>query len=153
MARLQSAAAGDALGLEPVERLNEAFNAGQMRAVGASARDKLSVAVEQQRAVALLAERSEPLDAVDALALVTGRKLQDHGRDVRRRQGFAQRSRERLRIRDSGRDQHQPRLGARFGLFRSGSHRSGHVSPIRRDWGEAVPRPNTVTASGSGPCP
>jgi hypothetical protein len=136
VACLQAAAAGDALRLEMFERLGEDADPGDMRAVRPAARDEIDVAVEQQRGAAVLAERREPLDPVDALALVARPEPQHDRGDLGSGQGVRQRSRKRLRVPDGRRDQHEARLRTRLGLFRAGSHAGGDVSAIRRDWGD-----------------
>ena len=54
VAAVQAAAAGDARGLEAVDRGHERLDPGQVRAVGAGAGRDLGLAVEHQRGVLLL---------------------------------------------------------------------------------------------------
>ena len=57
-------------------------DAGQMRAVGAGARDQIGMAVDQQRRAFVLHDRAQRLGAVDQRALVGVGKAQQHGGDV-----------------------------------------------------------------------
>ena len=79
---VEPADAGDAVGLEDVERGAELRHAGQMRAIGAGARDQLGMAVEQQRHVLVLRDRRKRLGDIDQRALVGFGQAQQHGGDV-----------------------------------------------------------------------
>ena len=94
---LKSAGAGDALGLEALDGLAERVDTGEMRAVGAGARDQIGMAVEQQRRVLVLHDRRERLGAIDQRALVRVGQPQQHRGDIgaseRRGKAFGKRRR------------------------------------------------------------
>ncbi len=82
MTRRQSATAGDAVGLERACRILERCDAGQMRAVGAAARNDAGMSVEDQRRVEILHRGRERLDAIGQRAVVVMRQAQQHGCDI-----------------------------------------------------------------------
>ena len=86
--RRKSADAGDAVGLQRWQRLLQRLDAGQMRAVGAGARDQFGVAVEQKRRARVLDRGRQRLDARDHGALI-GRPQAAPARRRRRRRPAA----------------------------------------------------------------
>ena len=82
MPRLKSAGAGDAVGLERADGILESRDAGQMRAVGAAARDDAGMPVDDQGRAEILHGRRDRLDAIGQRAFVVMRQAQQHGGDI-----------------------------------------------------------------------
>ena len=72
MTAVQAAAAGDAVGLEQRKRRGKRLDPGQMRAIGAGARDQFRFVFKQQCDIAPLHDLGHRLGAVDERALVGG---------------------------------------------------------------------------------
>ena len=82
--RGQSADAGDAVGLQRWQRLLHGLDAGQMRAVGAGARDQIDMAVEQQRRAASWIAGASALIARVMVRWSVGFEPHQHRRDIGR---------------------------------------------------------------------
>src|SRR5665213_341672 len=122
MAGSQMADAGNAFGLELLERGCEGRNAAQMRAVGARPRRHIGMAAEQQRGASVLHDGPKRLGAVDLGALVGLGEAQQYGGDVAGRHGRRQDVGKCLCVGDRRRHQIKTRRRAWLGLYGSRTH-------------------------------
>src|SRR5665213_4554743 len=122
MAGSQMADAGNAFGLELLERGCEGRNAAQMRAVGARPRRHIGKAAEQQRGASVLHDGPKRLGAVDLGALVGLGEAQQYGGDVAGRHGRRQDVGKCLCVGDRRRHQIKTRRRAWLGLYGSRTH-------------------------------
>ncbi len=75
----KSTGAGDARGLELLDRSRKCRAACQMRAIGTGARHELNTAIEQKCRAFVLHRRCQRLDTIDQAALICVSKAQQNG--------------------------------------------------------------------------
>ena len=122
----ESAAAGDARGLERRHRRHECVDAAQMRTVGAGAHREIGISVEEECRALTLHRWRERLGVIDLRALIGLRQAQQHGGNV----GGVERLRE--SVREPGRVLRGHEIKARDGAARISqffSGRHGHRLP------------------------